>query len=311
MVIGPNKHEGTLTPHSQSKPKLAVGILFAILGSALIGCTYLFSKVALATINTRTFIPLWMLTGGIYVAIAGALKGQITIPPSNFTRLGLVSLGIFEILGASSFFTAITMAPQPAIVAFLARFSVPIALILSLLILKERLKPNAVGGVILIIVGSLFLTYKSGSVGWVLLLLAGALSISGAASLIVGKKVVKQSNPFMMLITRNMVTALGVVLILPGSIQLPPLEIFGVILLGALFGPCCGFLCLYMALDRIDAWLVSVFMMTQPLFVSIYDWVFLGDALSPAQLVIGFMILFGGYLVIKSTVGSSVSVEAI
>lgn len=278
-----------------------LGVVFAILSSACIGFTFLFSKVLLSTINTRSFISLWMLVSGIYVTILGGTKRIVVLPRKNSGRLGLISLGLFEIVGSSCVFTAIKLAPKPAVVSFLARFNVLFALLFSVFFLKERIELIAMGGVGLMLTGGLYLSYTSGDVGWILFLLILSMSIVFAASLIVAKRVTKVSNPVTMLITRNLIASLGTFIFLPGPFILPSVNGWGLLIIGAFIGPFCGFLFLYMALDRIDAWLVSILTMTQSIFVTIYDWLFLDRTLTTVQLLAGILVLFGAYIIIKSS----------
>lgn len=287
---------------------IVLGVVYAILSSACIGFTYLFSKVILATINTRSFITFWMLVSGVYVTVLGGMKRQVVLPKKNSARLGLISLGFIEIVGASCLFFAISMAPKPAVVSFLARFHIVIALFFSVFILKERMELIAVGGIGLMLVGGLYLSYTSGGVGWILLLITFVMSIAFAASLIVAKRVTRESNPFTMLISRNFITSLGTFIILPGPFIFPSLDTWELIVIGAFLGPFCGFLFLYMALDRIDAWIVSILTMTQAIFVTIYDWLFLGRTLTTVQLLAGILVLFGAYIIIKSSLKRSTTV---
>jgi drug/metabolite transporter (DMT)-like permease len=281
--------------------RYVLGIVYAILSSACIGFTYLFSKVILSTINTRSFITLWMLVGGIYVTVLGGMKKQIDLPKKKSALLGLLSLGLFEIVGASCFFTAIDLTSKPAVVSFLARFHIIFALFFSVLILKERMELIAVGGAGLMLAGGLYLSYTSGSIGWTLLILTFVMSIAFAGSLIAGKWVTKESNPMMMLISRNFVASLGTFIILPGPFNFPSLHTLGLVAIGAFLGPFCGFLLIYMALDRIDAWLVSILTITQAIFVTIYDWVFLGRTLTLVQILAGILVLFGASIIISSS----------
>jgi len=158
------------------------------------------------------------------------------------------------------------------------------------------------------LVGGLYLSYTSGGVGWILLLITFVMSIAFAASLIAAKRVTRESNPIMMLISRNFVTSLGTFMILPGPFNFPSINAWGLIIIGAFLGPFCGFLFLYMALDRIDAWIVSILTMTQAIFVTIYDWLFLGRTLTTVQLLAGILVLFGAYIIIKSSLKRSTTV---
>ncbi|NIM95986.1 MAG: EamA family transporter [Anaerolineales bacterium] len=284
------------------KQDLIIGFSFATLSAACIGGTYLFSKVALSTTNTRSFISIWMLMGAVYVFAAAIIKRKLIFPQKRSIWLGLISLGLFEIISSSAFFTAISLASQPAIVAFLARFTSLFGLIMSVIILKERMNLTALAGTVIILVGGFSLSYVSGTIGWTLLLLNIIMSISVAASLIVGKVIIEETNPYMMLLFRNVITAIGTFLILPGPFEIPPLSTLGVMAVGAFIGPFLGFLFLYMALDHIDAWMVSIFTMTQPLFVALYDWAFLGSVLTWTQLLAGIVILLGTYLIIRSSI---------
>lgn len=285
----------------------AIGPTLAILSAAFLGGTFLFSKIALREINTRSFLVFWMLIGAAYAALACVLRRQITLPHNWLTRLGLLSLGLLEIVISYSFFTAIRLAPQPAVVAFLTQLSTVFSTALSVLVLRERVTPQAGVGAFLAIVGSLMLSYASGSLGWILTLLVGVATIMSAVSLLLGKIMVQHSDPLVMLVARNLVTAVGAFLVLPGALQIPSLNLWAVLAAGAFVGPFCGFLFRYMALARIDAWRVAVFATTVPLFVSIYDWLFLGNLLTPAQIVAGLLVLSGALLVTKRSVGAGLT----
>lgn len=280
---------------------------FGILSAAFLGATYLFSKVALREMNTRSFLVFWMLIGGVYAALTCVLRRHGILAHGGFTWLGLLGLGLLEIVTSYAFFTAIRLAPQPAVVAFLAQFSIVFSLVLSVLVLKEHLTAKPAFGALLVIIGNLALSYASGPIGWVLVVLMGIATVTLAISLLLSKIVVQHSDPLLMLVFRNLVTAVGAFLVLPGPLQFPALNLWVILATGAFFGPFCGFLFRYMALARIDAWMVAVFAMTVPLFVSTYDWLFLGNLLTPPQILAGFLVLSGALLVSKTSLGTGLT----
>jgi drug/metabolite transporter (DMT)-like permease len=281
----------------------ATGVMFAILSPVFLGGTFLFSKIALNELNTRSFLLFWMLTGGIYTGLACIYKRDVTIPKKWLLRIGLIGLGLVEILISSTLFTAVKLAPQPSVVAFLAQFSMVLTVILSVLILKERIRSGAIAGIILLIIGVIILSYTSGAIGWNLLSLVAFSTTGLAVAVLLSKILVQHSSPLIMLMFRNLITAFGGFLVLPGELQFPSMQVWLALAAGALVGPFCGFLFRYLALEQADAWVVATCAMTVPLFVSCYEWIFLGNPLTPSQLFAGLIILSGSFLVAKISAG--------
>lgn len=282
----------------------AVGMVFALLSPALIAGTYSFSSIALKELNPRSFTTYWMLTAGGYALLAGLLQRSLVFPKARSAQLGMVAVGLLEVISAACFFTAISLTHQTSVVSFLGQFGIVSSFALSVLVLKEPVSWQALAGMALVIAGTLVLSYSSGPVGWILLLLMFASTTAIAIQLVISKLAIAHTTPTMLLVVRNFLTACGVFILLPMPFQNPSPLVWKTILVGALLGPFSGFLMRFMAVERIEAWVVALFAVTLPLFVSIYDLLFFGQRLQGWQIVAGLLILIGALAVTRATMQS-------
>ena len=116
------------------------GYLFVLVSVLAMANVYIFSKVALKEINIILFGFYWfafaLFYNLIFLFYSKKYKQIKLLNKSNI--LILIIIGVLEVLGTISFFSAINAMSNPAIVSFLANMAPVLITIFGVLILKER-----------------------------------------------------------------------------------------------------------------------------------------------------------------------------
>jgi drug/metabolite transporter (DMT)-like permease len=181
-------------------------------------------------------------------------------------------------------------------------------LFLGALFLAEKLTPARVmgafigfGGVALLVSGG-SLNFSLGQIGDVMILVCALL---WALYTIIGKKLSGKYHPLTVL---NYVFILGTIGFLPFYILTPhadvasiPLAVVGAILFLAVFCSIIAYLVYNIALDRMDASQVAIFIYFVPLSTIIMAWLVLGESLTIASGIGGLLVLAGMYIAERKT----------
>lgn len=135
-----------------------------------------------------------MAFAGFYSTAIFWLQGGSPFAGAREYWLRLFLLGLINFVSTYSFYTAIQFAPIPSIVALLIRMATIPSVVFSVAILKETIPPIAALGALLLLLGSLMLSYVTGKIGWTLILLAVVFSTTETITLTIGKIVAKRGN---------------------------------------------------------------------------------------------------------------------
>ena len=278
---------------SQLQGTRLTGILLTLASTASLGFTFLFSKIALDELNTRSFVFFWMLHAAIYATAGSFPHRRDTRSLDRNAWILLIVTGLLNVFSSYFFFTAIDIAPQPALVSFLGQLTIIPSLAVSFFILKEKITRGATLGIIVLLTGTVLLTYVSGSIGWQLLALVAAFSLANGMQLLTNKLAVAAVQPVVIVAARAWLSAIGALIFFAGSFVLPSTGIWLVLAIGAFFGPFLSFILRYFALRNAEAWIVASLSTSLPLFVALYDAVILGERMSAQELFAGALVMIG------------------
>jgi drug/metabolite transporter (DMT)-like permease len=269
------------------------GIILTFASTAFLGFTFLFSKIALDELNTRSFVFFWMLHAALYATVGTVPLRQHTRSLNRRAWTLLILTGIANLISSYFFFTAIDISPQPALVSFLAQLIIIPSLAVSLFILKEKIAPRAYLGIMILVTGALLLTYVSGPLGWQLLALVVVFSLANGFQLLLNKLAVAFVEPIVIVAVRAWISSLGAFVFFSGIFGLPSTATWLVLATGAFFGPFLSFVLRYFALRNAEAWIVASLSTTLPLFVAVYDALILGKSMSINELFAGALVIIG------------------
>jgi drug/metabolite transporter (DMT)-like permease len=181
-------------------------------------------------------------------------------------------------------------------------------LFLGALFLTEKLTPARVmgafigfGGVALLVSGGA-LDFSLGQIGDIMILVCAFL---WAIYTIIGKKLSGKYHPLTVL---NYVFILGTIGFLPFYFLTPhadltnmPLQVVGAIVFLAVFCSIIAYLVYNIALDRMEASQVAIFIYFVPLSTIILAWLILGESLSFASGIGGLLVLAGMWIAERKT----------
>ena len=206
----------------------------------------------------------------------------------------LVLIGLSGSIGNFFFFTAISMG-DPTVVAFFARATTIFALLMGLVLLKERMTSIQWLGALVALAGAGLMTYQGGSLIWAVLAISLLASFFHALTSYIAKRNVGRVEPAVLNIARTGGAAicLGTLALVGGQLALPSPEAVLWMLGGAFFGPFLSYVLFYKGLSSLEIGQAAIIRASQPLFVAVYSFVLFGSLISGRQFIGGLIILLG------------------
>jgi drug/metabolite transporter (DMT)-like permease len=272
------------------------GFLYALAGTALLSTNFVTAKYALQGFNPPTFALLWTIAASFYsfliVLATGGWKHFILPKPSV---LPVILIGVGTGIGMLFGWEALARL-DPSFTAFLSRFRPVLIIILSSLVLRERLsfKELIPIGVMLIgCVGSAVGRWEVVGTG---ILLASMAIFMASVQQVIAKIAVSRAHPTIMVFYRVFIAALiiGTWNLLTGRADFDvPTSHWLVLALGALLGPTLSFHLMYRSYRYWDLSRSSMVLITQPLFVLPLAYVFLDLFPARRELLGGGLIFLG------------------
>jgi drug/metabolite transporter (DMT)-like permease len=256
------------------------------------------------------FVVSWfsLLCGGLCVSAGQLARGKPQLP--RLTRSAWIDVLLLAGIGTALPLVTIIegLAQTSAITGnFLLQAQGPAAIVLAMLFLKEKMNWKQLGGIALLIVGSLLVVVRDfggpiqiqGGQGDLLVLVA---AVSLGFSYIPSKRLAKQGDAMQIILLRLFVGSCLLVPFLPfqTSILLVPftVSLLGVLALYIITSFGLGYLFQQMGLELLQAWESAALMQTLPLFGTLCALLILHESLTPLQVVGGCIIMLGGFLVI-------------
>jgi drug/metabolite transporter (DMT)-like permease len=290
------------------------GFFIALTTSCLFGL-----GVVLAKLLGEAFQPFFvswvaLLGGAVCVFACQLLRRQPLLP--RLTRASWVDLLLFASIGtALPLVCVIVGLPKTGAVtgSFLLQLQTPTAIVLALILLKEKIVWRQVAGIALLLVGSVLVILRAlnGSLQLVggqgdLFVLIAAVGIG--FSYIPGKRLTQQGDALQV----NMLRLIfGSLLLLPllafePEMLVTPLSwlLIGVLALYIVANFCMAYIFQQISLELLQAWEVSAILQSLPLFSTVFAVLFLHESMTLLQIIGGGIILAGGFLVIAPQVRS-------
>ena len=281
------------------------GYLFVIVSVLAMANVYIFSKVALKEVNIILFGFYWFAFALFYnvVFLFYSKKNKEIKLLNKSNILILVVLGVLEVLGTISFFSAINAMSNPAIVSFLANMAPVLITIFGVVILKEHFIKIEVLGILLTIGGAMVISFNPGFEvaadfikGAVLIFISNLIY---ATSTIISKKNIQKINPALLSLNRVVflfvVSAVGVVV--TGQSLIVSASVIKYISLGSLLGPFLAALAGYTAIKYIEASRSAVIGSSKSLFVLLTAYLYFGHLPHYYQLIGGLITVVGVLLI--------------
>jgi len=266
------------------KNTLTKGYALAILSAFTAANTYFTSKHILNLVTVFQFGILWfgfaLIYNSAYIIFTRKFRKLFILPIKAYFILALFAF--IEIIATTSFFIAIKLMENPAIVSFLGNISPALVTLLAMLLLKERFNLKEGIGVIIAITGVFFVSFRwsfkldSLFVAGSEYVLLSAMAVS--INIIIAKKFIHQLQPELLSITRVISLLLFSLIALLSSTQKFGFQSETVLfaMYGAFIGPFLGACAQYYALKYIPVSKVVIIQSSKSFMILLMAFVLLG-----------------------------------
>jgi drug/metabolite transporter (DMT)-like permease len=278
------------------------GFLYALGGTILVSTNYITAKYALRGINPETFSLLWTSAASGYAFLIILFSGkyrEISVPRKNLVSMGV--LGLATGSGMILAWSGLSML-DPSFASFIWRFSPVLIIVLSAVILGERLRRIEVVPIAVMVLGGAMTTlgrWNIVGIGVVLTLMA---CVGVAVQMLIVKMNVNEVHPNVLVFFRVSLAAVVIGLWAAANGKLdfaigPPYLL--VTLLGAFLGPCASFLLTFRSYRYWGLSRSSMVLTGQPLLVLPMAYVAFGKIPTGLELLGGFIILAGAFWLVR------------
>ena len=259
------------------KNKKYKGYLLAFIATISLANVYIFSKAAMKEIVFAQFAFYWFGLAIIWNLLFILKQKKLYLFKTLTKRLFLIIslIGVFEVFGTYSFFTAIKIVANPANVSFMGNLTPLFIVIFGITFLRERYNIVEIGGIILIISGAFLISYQGNTSlneifmkgTWIIVLACSSFAVAT----ILSKKFIHEIDPVLLSMNRVIyLFALSVLLLLvtKKSILIPRYAFYN-ITIGSILGPFVTSFASYSSLLYIEASRSSIIQSTKGFFVII------------------------------------------
>ncbi len=286
-----------LLPHSEA--------LFAVI---VWGASFIATKVALEDISPITIVWLRFLMGVVILGLVVLLRRQLTLPDRKewgyFALLGFLGITFHQWLQSNALQTS-----EAGTTAWIVSTTPIFMAVLGWFLLKERLGWTKNTGILLAFVGVLVVVSKGnlgsisigqfGAPGDVLVLISAVnWSVFSALSRR-GLKTYAASLMMFYIMLLGWLFTTFLFFTTSGIGEIPSITFRGWLAVGFLGIFCSGlaYIAWYDALQALSTAQTGVFLYIEPLIAVVVAFFILGEAITPASLIGGAVILFGVWLV--------------
>jgi drug/metabolite transporter (DMT)-like permease len=273
------------------------GILFTLLSAVFNSSTYLLSRLILNLTNVETMLVLWFFWGNIifffYMFLTKSLKQIFYETKRNLKSLAI--LGLINTVSVILWSYGILLGDLTN-VTFLFRFEVIFAVLLGLILLKEKLMSLEILGIILAIIGAFVMVYSGQlalGLGDLIMLFA---ALTSAISSFVTKIYSKKISSFALAYNRSvfLFILIGIYSIALGKINFAfSTDLLILTLTAAFVGAFLGFVFFYKSLSFYELSKATSVRSVEPFFAVIFALIFLSVAPTLPQLFGGTLIVVG------------------
>ncbi len=273
------------------------GLIYALVGTVLLGCNFVTAKYALAGFNPQTFSAIWSTAAAFFALVIAIFTRDVrylAVPRDTMPALMLFG---FSSACAMLFGWSGLKLIDPSFSSFIWRFAPVIAIIAGALVFKEHLRVLELVAVALMLCGSLVSTLGRWEiVGWGFLLTLASAAFTGITA-VVAKLSVARLRPNVLVFYRVACAVPFTIawVLITGALDLNvPVRYWIVTCLGALLGPCLSFVFTFRAYRYWDLSRASMVQIIQPLIVMPLAYAFLARLPAMRELLGGMVILAGG-----------------
>ena len=287
-----------MTVSSQARDNSTKGLLYALAGTAFGSTSFVTAKYGLRAFSPAAFSLLWMAGAAactLVIILATGRGHQLALPARVVRRI--VPMGLMAGIGVILLWAGLARL-DPTFVSFLNRLTPVITVVLSALLLGERLMTKELMPASLMVIGGCVGAIGRWSVvgtGLVLTLL-GFLFFS--VQTVIAKTVVTEVHPSGLLFYRVAIAAAAIAVWLlitgEGGFDAAPSH-WLVTGLGSLLGPCLSLILAFQSYRYWDLSRSAIVTTVEPLFVLPLGYLFHSQLPSPKELLGGCVILVGAF----------------
>ncbi len=282
------------------------GYVLALVSVIALSNVYIFSKAALKQVSFYQFGIYWFAFGMFWTLLYVRITGGFHHFKSMTARGGrlLILLGLMDMMSTYFFFKAIHTIANPGIVSFIGNIGPAMVIIMSILLLSERLNDMEVLGVLLALSGAFVISYRgTDSLEGVFLhgsqyILYGSM-IGATASVIIKKNIGSELPPVVLTVNRQVFLWLFslVGLLWSGESLSLPIQAMKNIAVGSLLGPFLTAITGFLALQYIPLSHKAVIGSLKGVFVLLGSLLFFGLFPATRELAGGAVSILGVLLI--------------
>lgn len=275
------------------------GFLYALGGTILVSTNFVTAKYGLGGFNPETFSLVWSGAAAVYAFIIVLATGQahkLVLLPSRDV-INIIGMGLAA--SASIFFAWQGLDRlDPSFTSFIWRFQPVLAIVLSVLLLGERLFMKELFPIVIMVAGGCLSTVGRWSIvgtGTVLTILA---CTAVTVQLLLAKTESERIHPNILAFYRVFIAALAIALVtfLMGKADFnAKTSHWLVTLLGAFLAPCASFFLTFRSYRYWELSRASMVKTMQPVFVLPMAYMVFGTIPTGRVLVGGVLILVGAF----------------
>ena len=280
-----------------------IGILEAFFVTFLWSSSYVLVKVGLNQLSPLTLVALRYVVASLVIVPLALLRGKVSLVREKKSLLKVVFLGLSGYTVAQGL-QCLGLFYLPAVsVTFILNFTPVIVLILGVVFLGEYPTRLQLGGMALVLLGA-YLFFRAPMSGYGLMgVLITLLSGIGWGAYLVASRLlfVRDEADILGLTAFSMASGTAVLVIVAVAIEGFPSVSFtswGIILWLGVVNTALAFLLWNHALQRLEAFEISVLQNTMLVQIAILSWIFLGERLIVTKLV-PMALVFVGALVVQ------------
>ncbi|MBD3949226.1 DMT family transporter [Tuanshanicoccus lijuaniae] len=267
------------------------GILLSFLSVVIMAITPVTNKLSLHTLTPiqASFYNALLSTVFSFTLLV-IRKQKVTL---TFNRY-LILVGVFNTVGIILQYVSASLL-DPVTIGLLGRFYTVFAVLLSILVLKEKLQRRDIFPIFLTIIGSFVISAGKGSFNnFIGIIFTLSYTFFFALTNTLAKKGLSQFNSSVVLFYNQLISTVFLFFLLVGSNQLAPIELngFGPIFISAFCSGFLGLLLFYDSLKYITFREANIIRTTNPIFVFLISLPFFSVNVSINLLVGGALIIF-------------------
>ncbi|MEM4246264.1 MAG: DMT family transporter [Candidatus Bathyarchaeia archaeon] len=234
------------------------------------------------------------------IALGILASGRWGLFKPSYPKVNLIILGILLCLGWGLLFEA--MKRLPVAEAVLLNYTAPVFVaLLATRFLGERASRRTIAALILSFAGIALILFSDSSAAYERHLFGVLIGISAGASyavfVILSKKAVARVNNYTLTLYSNLLASL---FLAPGLVTLnqpPPAQAWLLLITLGAMNTAFAVSLYFRGLQKVQAQEAAVLTYLEPVSTALFGLLFLGQALKPAAITGGALVLAGGYLV--------------